>query len=130
MFIGDLLTYKLTIPFLLPNLNDYIKAERTNKFKAAALKRETENAIIIFIKDQLSTISIKEPVTMHYTWFERNRRRDKDNVAFAKKFVQDALVGANVLQNDGWDNITGFTDNFFIDAKNPRVEVLILVENK
>ena len=49
----------------------------------------------------------------------------KDNIAFAKKFIQDALVETGVLRNDGWSEIEGFTDNFALDPKNPRVEVTI-----
>ena len=50
---------------------------------------------------------------------------DKDNIAFAKKFIQDSLVHAGVLANDGWNQIEGFTDDFAVDPKNPRVEVTI-----
>ena len=37
--------------------------------------------------------------------------------------IQDALVECGVLQNDGWKNIVGFSDDFFVDPKNPRIEV-------
>ena len=37
----------------------------------------------------------------------------------------DALVETGVLRNDGWSEIEGFTDNFALDPKNPRVEVTI-----
>lgn len=37
----------------------------------------------------------------------------------------DALVHSGVLENDGWKNIESFTDEFFVDARNPRVEVEI-----
>ena len=46
-----------------------------------------------------------------------------DNVAFARKFVQDALVRCGVLKNDGWAQVENFTDAFSVDKKNPRVEV-------
>jgi Holliday junction resolvase RusA-like endonuclease len=39
--------------------------------------------------------------------------------------IQDALVKAKVLKNDGWKEITGFQDNFFVDKDNPRIEVEI-----
>ena len=41
--------------------------------------------------------------------------------------IQDALVQAHTLQNDGWKEITGFSDEFFVDAHNPRIEVEIEV---
>lgn len=116
---------KFIIPGLLPGLNEYIDAERNNKHKAANLKRETEKFIILLIKSKLRGVSIKPPVMIHYTWVERNKRRDKDNIAFAKKFIQDSLVKAKILPNDGWEYIEGFTDTFDVDKKNPRVEVEI-----
>lgn len=116
---------KFIIPGLLPGLNEYIDAERNNKHKAANLKRETEHFIILLIKSKLRGVSIKPPVMIHYTWVERNKRRDKDNIAFAKKFIQDSLVKAKILPNDGWEYIEGFTDTFDVDKKNPRVEVEI-----
>jgi len=30
-----------------------------------------------------------------------------------------------VLKNDGWNDIEGFSDEFFVDKQNPRVEVEI-----
>ncbi len=117
--------YLLTIPGRLCSLNEFIKAERTSKYKAANIKRENEDIIIIAIMQQLRGVRIEKPVEIHYTWVEKDKRRDRDNIAFAKKFVQDALVKSGVLKDDGWDDVFGFSDRFEIDKKNPRVEVLI-----
>ncbi len=65
----------------------------------------------------------RRPVAMRYLWVEKNKRRDKDNIAFAKKFIQDALVKEKVLENDGWAQIESWTDAFTVDAQCPRVEV-------
>ena len=121
---------KLTIPGRLPGLNDYIKAERGNKYVAAKIKRETEELIQWAIRSKLKGARFHAPVRMRYHWYEPNTRRDKDNIAIAKKFVQDALVNAGVLQGDGWKHIDGFTDRFFVDANSPRVEVTITDEWK
>lgn len=90
--------YKLTIPGLLPGLNEYVDAERgaKGKYKAAAMKKQAENVIGYMIKTQLRGVRFTRPVVIHYTWIEPNRRRDKDNIAFAKKFIQDSLVHAGV----------------------------------
>lgn len=116
---------KLVIPGRLPGLNEYIAAERGNRQAAAKLKRETEQRIMWAARSQLRGVRFSDQVIMHYTWYEQNRKRDKDNIAFAKKFVQDALVKCHVLKNDGWQEIATFTDSFCVDAKTPRVEVLI-----
>lgn len=36
----------LVIPGTLPGLNEYIAAERTNRYKAAAMKREAESLVL------------------------------------------------------------------------------------
>ena len=119
------MTYRLIVPGPLPGLNEYIEAERRNKYAAANMKRRTESANISAAKEQLRGVRLTRPVVMRYTWVERNRRRDRDNVAFARKFVQDALVRCGVLRGDGWKEIAGFTDAFAVDRERPRVEVTL-----
>lgn len=116
---------RLIIPGRLPGLNEYIAVERNNRYKAAKLKRDTEQRILLVAKSQLRGVRFSEPVIMRYTWVEPDQRRDKDNIAFAKKFVQDALVRAKVLRDDGWREIKDFTDRFSVDKKDPRVEIEI-----
>lgn len=115
----------LTIPGRLPGLNEYVNAERSHRQKAAALKRDVQRRIALEIRSQLKGVRFSGPVFMDYTWIEPDRRRDKDNVAFARKFIQDALVHCGVLQNDGWTDVAGFTDCFLVDKENPRVEIRI-----
>ena len=119
--------YSLTIPGILPGLNEYIDAERgkKGKYKAAAMKKQAQNVIGFMVKTQLRGVHFTRPVVIRYLWIEPSRRRDKDNIAFAKKFVQDSLVECGVLDNDGWANIVHFTDDFAVDPKNPRIEVTI-----
>lgn len=69
---------------------------------------------------------IEKPVFMEYLWIEPNRRRDKDNISsFGRKVIQDALVSAGVLKDDGWKHVVGFSDRFEVDKENPRIEVII-----
>lgn len=39
-------------------------------------------------------------------WTVPNKRRDLDNIAFATKFIQDALVEIGVFDDDNLDHIT------------------------
>ena len=118
--------YTLTIPGTLPGLNDYTKSNRTNKYAAAQMKKATQNLIGYCILQQLKHVHITQPVKIAFTWYEPNKKRDKDNVAFAKKFIFDALVESHVIPNDGWKNIDSFSDSFKVDAQSPRVEVEIM----
>lgn len=80
------------------------------------------------IHEQLRRVKIDKPVYMRYRWYEKDRRRDLDNISsFGRKVIQDALVKARVLKNDGWREIVGFRDDFFIDGNHPRIEVEIEV---
>ena len=118
--------YLLVIPGRLDNLNDYISAERTNRYKGAQMKSRSETVVINAIRQCLRLVKIEKPVYMEYTWYEKNKRRDLDNISsFGRKVIQDSLVHTHVLKNDGWKEIVGFSDTFYVYAINPRIEVLI-----
>lgn len=120
------MTYTFTIPFRLNNLNDYINAERTNRYAAAQMKAKNEKIASAYILKSLKGVKIRSPVKMRYRWYEPDRRRDPDNISsFGRKVIHDALVRCGVLENDGWKNIAGFSDEFYIDKKMPRIEVEI-----
>lgn len=118
--------YLLVIRGRLDNLNDYTKACRTNAYSGAKLKAKNEKIVKCAIYEQLKRIKITKAVYMRYSWYEINKRRDLDNISsFGRKIIQDALVETHVLQGDGWKNIVGFSDDFYVDKENPRIEVEI-----
>lgn len=118
--------YRVVINGTLPNLNDYTDAQRSNRYKGAQLKRDAQDACAWAIKTQMRGIHLIKPIYLEYTFYEPNRRRDKDNISgFAHKVIQDALVQMKVIKDDGWDEIVGFCDNFAVDKKRPRIEVVI-----
>ena len=123
--------YKLVIEGTLPGLNEYSDTERkiSGARAAARLKRDTQELIGWYIRAQLQGIRIEQRVRLEYLWVEPNRRRDMDNIAFAHKFVQDALVEQGVLGGDGWRYISGFADAFDVDRQRPRVEIKIIEED-
>lgn len=112
---------RLTIPGELVDLNTYINAERSNRYAGAKIKSEMTDYVTLLAKG-LKT-EIRAPVRITYRWYCKNKRKDKSNIAFAKKFIEDGLVVAGVLKNDGWNDIEGFNDRFYIDKANPRIEV-------
>ena len=113
---------KLIIKGKLPGLNEYIEAERRNRYKAAQMKREAE-AIVAWVIRAEHLKPISKPVVMHYKWYEPNRKRDKDNISsYGRKVIQDALVKMGILRGDGWKYIIGFTDTFQIGE--PKIEVM------
>lgn len=115
---------KLIIPGRLNNLNDYIAAERTNRHIAANMKKDDMETVLWACKGCLRGWKASGPVTMHYKWYEKDQRRDKDNISsYGRKVIQDALVKGKYLENDGWKQIIGFDDEFYVDKKLPRIEV-------
>lgn len=122
------MTYKFTIRGTLPGLNEYIEQERRHRQAGAKLKKQCE-CVVLHALRSLGKLQIEKPVYMMYHWYEKDRRRDKDNISsFGRKVIQDALVKARILQNDGWKNIIGFEDRFEVDKRNPRIVVEIIEE--
>lgn len=116
----------LTIPGRLEGLNEYIAAMNADRHKGNKLKRSRTEEVAWHCRAQLKGWKPKPPVRLSYRYYEPNRKRDKDNVAgFAHKVVQDGLVLARVLKNDGWDDVDGFADDFAVDRRRPRIEITI-----
>ena len=69
---------------------------------------------------------LKYPVHIVLNWYEKNAMRDSDNIAAAKKFIMDALQETKTIKNDGFREIKSFGDLFYVDKKNPRIEVVII----
>lgn len=119
-------TYTFTIPGRLPGLNEYIRAERSSRMEAAEIKRNCEYLVIGCIHRQLGRIRLKTPVHISYHFIETDRRRDKSNISgYARKVIEDSLIKARALPNDGWNEIEGYDDTFSVDKLNPRVEITI-----
>lgn len=120
------MTYKFVIPGRLPGLNEYIAAERAHRLHAAEIKRNCEFLIVGCIQRQLGRIRLSTPVSITYFFVEPDRRRDKSNISgYAHKVIEDSMIKAGLLSNDGWNEIENYQDIFTTDKKNPRVEVLI-----
>ena len=113
-----------TIPGRLPGLNEYISACRRNQYAGGKMKKTDQNLVAWYIRQQMRDRRITGPVRMVYRWYEKDRRRDLDNIAsYGRKIIQDALVTCRILPDDGWNYVAGFEDSFFVDKKNPRIEV-------
>ena len=100
---------RIEIPMKLPSLNDYIDECRKNKFAGATMKKRVQSDIGYFI-NQLPHFS--KPIKINFTWVEKNKKRDYDNICFSKKFILDALQECGKLENDNRKWVQGFTDSF------------------
>ncbi len=93
----------------LPSCNEYIKLCRTNKYAAAKMKVEIEQLIGCYILD---LPRYDKPIKIHFHWIEGTKKRDWDNVCFAKKFILDSMVKYKKLSDDNRKIVTAFTDTF------------------
>ena len=100
---------RLEIPLKLPSLNQYINECRKNRYAGANMKRNIEQDIGFYIN---TLPKYQKPIKIHFHWIEGNKKRDLDNVCFAKKFILDSMVKAGKLKDDNRNYVTGFTDTF------------------
>lgn len=115
---------KYVIDMKLPSLNDYIKVCRSNKFQAAKYKKDIEDKIGMFL---LRMPKYEKPIKIHFTWIEGNKKRDLDNICFAKKFILDAMQKYGKLENDNRNYVYAFTDSFEYGKE---TKVILEIEEK
>jgi len=108
----------------LPSLNEYTNANRNNKFGGAIMKKESTDLVAWQVK---GIEKVKDyPIILSFDWYTKDLRKDTDNIAFAKKFIQDGLVKAGIIEDDRRKFIAGYGgERFFVDKENPRVEITI-----
>ena len=113
---------KYEIDMKLPSLNDYVRVCRKNKFLANEYKSKLEQDIGLFLTQMPRWT---KPIKIHFHWIEGNKRRDLDNIAFAKKFILDAMVKYGKLSDDNRKYVTAFTDTF---AYGNKTKVILEIE--
>jgi hypothetical protein len=119
------MTQHFFIPGPLPGLNEILKLanQRRGTWNAYNdLKQEWGTTIQRYIR-QARLRPVVGPAFFTFLWREANRRRDLDNIAVARKFVLDALVEIEILENDGWRHVLGWADSFIVEPAAPGVEV-------
>lgn len=113
---------KYVIPLKLPSLNDYTKACRSNKYAGARMKSTLEQQIGLYL---IKMPKHDKPIKISFTWVESTKKRDLDNICFAKKFILDAMVKYGKLKDDNRKFVTSFTDKFVYGEK---TQVIVEIE--
>lgn len=92
---------KIFIGYMPENWNQYINAERTNKYIANQMKQREKQIVKIFAKGKKyeGQYPVEIIVRPHYS----AQRQDLDN--FRYKGLLDGLVSAGVLKNDNLKHI-------------------------
>ena len=115
---------QIVIPGSLTDLNTYIRGERANRYLGASIKKENTDVVTQYIRLGRHK-AVANKVYIVFRWYCENEKKDPDNIAFSKKYILDGLVESGVLVNDGWRQIQGFQDEFYVDKERPRIEVVL-----
>ena len=111
--------YRVVFDGAFPTLNEYIASLNNNRYGGNDMKQTYTEMVRL---QCLSATKFPTPVSLDFHWYVKDKRKDPDNIVFAKKFILDGMVKAGVFPNDTQAFIKGFTDKWYID-KNERVEV-------
>lgn len=114
------------IPGEMTDLNTHLKKTNTHWAGGQSIKNhETQKVKLIASQYRSEAEDLELPVDVHFHWVCSSRRKDKDNIRFAAKYILDGLEAAGIIPNDGWKEIGKLSDTFERDKDDPRVEVTI-----
>lgn len=114
------------VPGPLPSLNEIISAAKGYQGRGFAYsKMKEEWTALVVERIQKTGIKPVGKVVILCEWREKNKKRDPDNVVCGAKFVLDGLVKAGILENDGWEQVVGFSHRWVVNKDYPGVHVEI-----
>lgn len=114
---------KITLTGIKYDWNTVLSLMGKSPFKHATWKKKQESLIA---SQLLETPQIDFRGKYVYNWYEANKKKDPGNIAGSEKLIADALQKSGIIPNDGWSQISGIEHKFFIDKKNPRLELEII----
>lgn len=113
----------------LDGLNEYTSECRGNKYGGGKCKHKNEDIVLLAIRNARLK-PVKDAYWVNFIWYEARKTRDKDNVAFAKKFILDALQRARITKGDDNRYLMGFYDEFIYGKGNGVVVEIVEKENE
>ena len=104
-------------------MNEIIDEARRNRFASAKLKAGWTNTVALLAK--AAKIPRYESAKFAFTWVEKSKLRNPDNISAGMKFIFDGLQLAGVIENDGWSQVLGIAHSFGVNKDKPGVVVVI-----
>lgn len=89
----------IRINMRLPCLNEYTRACRSSRYAGARMKKDAERCVMAYVRAAHAKPA-SDPCAIMMIFHEPDRRRDADNVEFARKFILDGLVAAGIIAGD------------------------------
>lgn len=117
--------------FPLKGLNELLNGRlynfRTRKYHNP-VKAENDKVCLIAIRKSMSNVKIDKPIRCFFYIYAQDKMHDRGNLSSAcEKSFLDALQKANVIKNDGFDDVLDSVFFTELDRANPRIEVEIEV---
>lgn len=117
--------------FPLKGLNELLNGRlynfRTRKYHNP-VKAENDKVCLIAIRKCMSNVKIDKPIRCFFYIYAQDKMHDRGNLSSAcEKSFLDALQKANVIRNDGFDDVLDSVFFTELDRTNPRIVVDIEV---
>lgn len=108
-------TLCLNLNFELPHLNEELRRAKGHWAAYSQTKKKIDKKIKTTFATQLppNFQTLTHKVNILFIWRCKDRRKDKDNICFAKKYILDSLQ-PRILKNDGWGEVGDFCDRFVV----------------
>ena len=130
------MTYRVVITnangtFPVKGLNELLGGRiynfRTRKYHNP-VKSANDAICLRAIKKYMRGVKIDKPIQCTYWIYAQDKRHDRGNLSAAvEKSFLDALQQANVITNDGFENVLDSIFHTTVDRNNPHIEVEIAV---
>lgn len=115
---------KIIIKGTLPSLNQIINEAKKHPMAYQDMKSENTNKCQWPMKELPPDFN-PEQIFLNITYYVPDWRTDPDNVAACKKFLLDAFVEEEIIEDDTHNYVAGWKEHFRKDKDNPRIEVVI-----
>ena len=130
------MTYRVVITnasgtFPIKGLNELLGGRmydfRTKKYKNP-VKSANDAICVRAIRKYMRGVKIDKPIQCTYWIYAQDKRHDRGNLSAAvEKSFLDALQQANVISNDGFDQVYDSIFHTSVNRNNPHIEVEIEV---
>jgi len=115
---------KFTIEGRFPGMNEIVTAAKRGRGRYQPYA-EMKKYYTLLAYREACKLGGYDKIKITFKWYEPNSRRDIDNICAGAKFILDGMVKAAVIKDDSQRYVKGIEHHFFVDNKNPRIEIEI-----
>lgn len=95
-----------------PGLNEIINEARKPHWAPSAKQKKVHTERVEWLaKKGLHPVKSAD---FMFTWHEKDRKRDPDNIMGGQKFILDGLRKAKILTGDGWNQVITLNHKFIV----------------